>query len=164
MDCSVMAKNEVVFEDADWRAIKAEMDKAGKSHVRVGVLASQGGDEILHDGDLTLAEIAAVHEFGTADGHIPSRSFIRRAVIENRDAIVKKQAELSLAVMLHKIDIDKALNLLGVFIVALVKATIEQGSSIPPPLAESTVERKGSSRALVDTGQLVNSINHEVED
>lgn len=36
-------------------------------------------------------------------------------------------------------------------------------SNIPPPNAESTVARKGSSHTLIDEGILLNSISHTVE-
>ena len=36
-------------------------------------------------------------------------------------------------------------------------------SDIPPPNAESTISRKGSSHTLIDNGILLNSISHTVE-
>ncbi len=37
-------------------------------------------------------------------------------------------------------------------------------SNIPPPLAEKTVEKKGSSLALVDSGELVGEVTHRFPD
>jgi len=37
-------------------------------------------------------------------------------------------------------------------------------SNIPPPLKESTVKRKGSSVTLIDTGQMLASVSHQVND
>jgi hypothetical protein len=159
-----MAKPDVVFDDRIWREVKKRIEKAGASHVRVGVLSSKGGSEPHGEGGLSLVEIAAVHEFGSTDGHVPERSFIRRAMVEHEGEIVKKQAELSKAVIAGTKSVDTALDELGVFATALVKKTIGTGASIPPTLKDSTVARKGSSRALIDTGQLIGSINHEVED
>ena len=37
-------------------------------------------------------------------------------------------------------------------------------SNVPPPLKESTVKRKGSSTTLIDSGQMLASISHQVDD
>ena len=48
--------------------------------------------------------------------------------------------------------------------VAEIKMTQKIDSYIPPPLAEATINAKGSSQPLVDTGQLYGQISHEVRD
>ena len=37
-------------------------------------------------------------------------------------------------------------------------------SNVPPPLKESTIKRKGSSATLIDSGQMLASISHQVDD
>jgi len=37
-------------------------------------------------------------------------------------------------------------------------------SNVPPPLKESTVKQKGSSVTLIDTGQMLASVSHQVDD
>ena len=37
-------------------------------------------------------------------------------------------------------------------------------SNVPPPLKEATIKRKGSSQTLIDTGQMLASISHSIND
>ena len=57
--------------------------------------------------------------------------------------------------------LPQLLNTLGAKAAADVKNTIRQG--IPPPNSPETIRRKGSSRPLIDTGQLINAITWIVE-
>jgi phage gpG-like protein len=135
--------------------------------VKVGVLASKGaGDTHNTDGGspMTLVEIAAVHEFGSRDGRIPERSFLRSTFLIRRvNALAAMQTKLAKAIVTDGMDPSKALAILGAWGAAEVKNTFTE-IDIPPPLAESTIARKGSSRPLVDTGLLKNSISYEVVD
>lgn len=131
-----------------------------KRTVRVGILAD--GPKQDHDGGsgkLSLVEVAAVHEFGSADGHVPQRSFIRATVDERRGEIARLQRVLAERFVAGKITEDQILALVGAKVAAMIQARI--ASNIPPPLAESTIARKGSSVALVDTGQLKASVTWE---
>ena len=56
---------------------------------------------------------------------------------------------------------EQALNQVGAAVAGMVQAKI--ASNIPPALAPETIERKGSSVALIDTGQLRSSITWQVE-
>jgi hypothetical protein len=51
---------------------------------------------------------------------------------------------------------------MGLRMTADQRKRITEGEGIPPPLAESTVKEKGSSRPLVDTGQLWRALLHDV--
>jgi hypothetical protein len=62
-----------------------------------------------------------------------------------------------------KIDERKAMGLLGAWASGAIKATISQSGDFAP-LAPSTVKAKGSSRPLIDSGQLNQSITWVVED
>jgi hypothetical protein len=37
-------------------------------------------------------------------------------------------------------------------------------SNVPPPLKEATIKRKGSSHTLIDTGQMLADVSHQVDD
>ena len=37
-------------------------------------------------------------------------------------------------------------------------------SNVPPPLKEATIKRKGSSQTLIDSGQMLASISHSIND
>lgn len=59
---------------------------------------------------------------------------------------------------------ERILRLAGAFLEGRVKETIQRGRPDWPPLKPSTVKRKGSDKPLIDTGKLLNSITHKVED
>lgn len=152
----------VNVDDTAWRALLARAHGLD-AYVKVGVLSDKGGEET-EDG-ISLIELAALHEFGTEDGHIPERSFIR-STFETRaaDELYQMQVKLSRAVVLGKLTPRIALGMLGAWAAGAIKQTITSGEGVPPPLAPSTIKAKGSSRPLVDTGQLKNSITWLVVD
>lgn len=146
-----------------WDELRARAAKLDRCSVRVGVLESKGGNE-MHNTDggdpLTLVEIATIHEFGTE--HVPERSFIRSTfLVKKVDELAAMQVKLARAIVMDGMDPMKALNILGAWGAAQVKNTITE-DDVPPPLAASTIARKGSTKPLVDTGLLKNSISYEV--
>lgn len=50
----------------------------------------------------------------------------------------------------------------GAYLEAKMAEKVSEGA-IPPPLKPATVKRKGSSRTLVDTGELLGQISSELE-
>jgi hypothetical protein len=124
------------------------------AELRVGIL-DKGDDD--HAG-LTVAELAAIHEFGLG---VPERSFIRGWYDENIDQIrelIKKQLARVARGEVSEVNAWKQLGAL--FVAQIQKRIVER---IPPPLAESTIKAKGSDVPLVDTGQLKSSITFKVE-
>lgn len=110
-----------------------------------------------------MVALAAVHEFGSPAAGVPKRSFILRTVVQKRAQFARMSKLLTKAMITRAgFTARKALEALGLFGVSAVRDTITQGAGVPPPNEESTKKRKGSERPLVDTGQLVGSIAHEV--
>lgn len=134
--------------------------KQRKDHVRVGVFGSQ--DNTRPGELLGNVELAAIHEFGTQDGVVPERSFIRSTFDANRQAYHAQLRVLLQRVYELKTDPRQVLALMGERIAADMKRRITTGSGIPPPLKPATIRRKGSTRPLVDTGRLLDSITYEV--
>jgi hypothetical protein len=159
-------KIDVTEKRTKWDQLLVRAHGLARAHVKVGVLASKRGSET-HSGDaghITLMELAAIHEFGSPAASIPERSFIRATFYVRRvEELRRKCAQIAKAVVTQGMDAQRALGLLGAWAVAEVKNTITE-IDIPPPLADSTVQAKGSSKPLVDTGQLKNSIQYEVVD
>ena len=122
--------------------------------VKVGVL---GGDR--KNDQINNVQLAIIHEFGT--DKIPKRSFIRDSVDQNKDKIQKVISREAKAIADEKYNTSVAMERLGLYIVGVIKKRISTG--IPPALEENTIKRKGSSIPLIDTGQLRNSITHEVK-
>lgn len=147
-----------VGSDAVWRKLRERLALMPRRVVRVGVLS---GD--MAEGDhtnLTLAELAAIHEFGAPNANIPERSFIRSTINETKAEAEALCLRLARGIIADRIQLDQALGLLGIWAVAAIQEKIR--SNIEPELKQATIDRKHSSLALVDTGQLINSITHEV--
>jgi hypothetical protein len=109
--------------------------------------------------------IAAIQEFGVPEKGIPERSFIRAPFAAHKtECVGLLKIEIKKAYE-GRGDIPKALDRLGLKMVSFMRTAIKfsSGGNEPyPPNAPSTIEKKGSSRPLVDTGQLLRSITHEV--
>ena len=153
----------VVYDDRVFQGILKSVKRMDKMHVKVGVLSSKGGSAKHDNSAFTLVELMAIHEFGSADGTIPDRAPIRLTFETNQKEMAAFIAPLARQVITNGMPVERALGLLGIKGVAEIKKTITQ-SDLPPPLKPATIARKGSDRPLVDTGQLINSIQYEVGD
>lgn len=120
---------------------------------------------------LTLVEVASVHEFGSQDGSIPERSFLRSTADRKGETYIKAAAQ-AIGQALDQISIRgigpvadtfaAALDPIGLRVVRDVQTTIRDQGPGWKPLAAVTIKRKGSSKALIDTGRLRQSIRHTV--
>jgi hypothetical protein len=132
-----------------------------RSYVKVGVLEGTQRKARKQSRRIMMAMIAAVHEYGSPKRHIPERSYIRSWVDQNKGDIHRILHKLLGNVEDGKIDATTALKKLGAFGVAGIRKQIRSVKS--PPLKPATIERKGSTQPLIDTGQLRNSIHYQVE-
>jgi hypothetical protein len=132
------------------------------SEVTIGVHEEEGS-EVVDTTDYTIAEIAAINEFGGPNGDDPpERSWLRAWYDENQERNKKAVAKLMGAVAEGKLPSREiALRQFGEFAVAGIKARIKEG--IDPENADSVIERKGSSTPLVDSGTFIGSITYRVD-
>lgn len=134
------------------RALLEELDL----EISVGIHEDEGATS---HGELTNAEIGAIHEFGLG---VPERSFIR-GYMDERQAEIEQAQEAALERILDGADPRVEAERLGLKLEAGVKERIL--ARIPPPLAESTKKRRGENAVpLVDTSQLLGSIRSKVRD
>lgn len=155
-----MSKTKLKVVDRGYAAfMKRGKALAHQPHTKVGVLgktdARPPGD------DLGNVELAVMLHFGDSLNRIPSRPFLELAIQKHGKQWGALLAKLAAAHVAGKIDLATMLGLVGERAAADVRAIITQGSGVPPPNAPSTIARKGSSRPLVDSGRLVQSISHE---
>lgn len=151
-------------DDSVWREIYERIKLLGAegSHVKVGVLEGSGAAA---DGDISIAELAAIHEFGAPNAGIPERSFIRSTFTAKEAELVEITKKLARAVLLGKMTIEKALAVLGEWSAAAIKKTIvdeETTGPEPQALKPATIAAKGSSVALVDTSRLLSAVTYKV--
>ena len=77
---------QVIVKDRKLKQLFAVMRRNRDVKARVGILGKDAST--LHpSGDITLGELALVHEFGSEKAGVPQRSFIRSTVAENRAGI-----------------------------------------------------------------------------
>lgn len=143
--------------DHGWNKIQKQLSLTDGAHVVVGVPETTGPRE---DGDpASMAEVAFWNEFGT--DYIPERSFLRSTIDENQTKYFELDARLIGGVFKGKLDLKRAMGLLGEEAKKDVQNKIRSG--IEPANSELTIAMKrGSTKTLVDTGQLVQSITYEI--
>jgi hypothetical protein len=153
----------VVDVDLGWNEIQEQLEYAAKSYVQVGFQEDSKTKTQLKgtrrkQGGLSMPEIAASNEFGT--DKIPARPFMSTSFDENRNAIyafIQKNYE---KILDGKQTTEKALGLVGIAMVGLIQKKIRQ--IVYPPNAPSTIKIKGSSKPLIDYGQMIQSVREKV--
>lgn len=131
--------------------------------VKVGVQAKdkavrRGKGGSIRNTDQPLAVIAAIHEFGLGD--MPQRSFLRSAYDENLPVIDKMIQRVANGAVFG-LGTNAALNQLGNVVQGMVQRKIVDGPFVPN--SPATIKRKKSSRPLIDTGHLRQSIRYVIE-
>ena len=107
-----------------------------------------------NDGTL-VAAVAAKNEFGY--GNVPERPFFRIAIGKARHGlrrIARSQARSGFIP-------SKGLEMLGMHMQAAVQTSIVTLDT--PPNNPQTIERKGSSNPLIDSGKMKNSVTYRIE-
>lgn len=125
------------------------LDELVKRDVFVGI--PEDANESLEDQpSFNMASLAAVLEFG--NDHIPERPFLRQTLNDNREKYV------SMFVNLFKkgVEPEKIYEQLALIAQADVQENIVRGNWVPNN--PKTIKRKGSSKPLIDTGKLRQSI------
>lgn len=140
-------------------ALFAGIDKLG---VRIGLPDSESTAK----GELTLAQLGLVHEFGIP-GHIPARPFLSQGMARAKASALRIMGALVAKLKTDstpaafKLAAKSILEKVGAFVANDVKKGIATGGFAPN--AKSTEERKGSTKPLIDTGLLRQSITWVVE-
>lgn len=132
---------------------KAINDFITDEFVTVGIHEEAGQHS---EAGISNAQLGAVQEFGTDNGHIPPRPWLTPGVESGNKEYLKiitdaaeKQEPLSDA-------------LAKVAVVAEAKVKIYMTNLKTPPNAASTIKKKGSSNPLIDTGELRSSVTSKV--
>nr|DAX94561.1 MAG TPA: virion morphogenesis protein [Caudoviricetes sp.] len=124
--------------------------------VMVGVTAKSNA----RSDELTNADLAMIHEFGSPAHNIPERSFLRKPLINNAEAVANLAKNAIGKFIAGEISAAEALGVIGEEAKGISKEAVTNG--INPALNPATIKRKKSSKPLIDTGQLINSITYEV--
>jgi len=109
---------------------------------------------------LSLAEIGAILEFGTA--RIPPRPFLANGLKIGQDRLRALSKALLAQIVQGKQTIEGGLGILGAVAAGIIQKNIAQEGAFAKN-AQSTIDMKGSSKPLIDTGQLRQSISWSVQ-
>ena len=129
----------------------------GKPKVYIGVPASKNG---MHEGGINMATLLALHVLGAPSRGIPQRDPLRPPLIANAQRYTDLLAiglKNSLSdgtdpkLVYEKIGIVATNDVKDYFITGNFKA-----------LSEKTIKAKGSSKPLIDSGELRGAITYEV--
>lgn len=143
-----------------------------KPFVKVGIQGASALSQKDPKVPATVVDVATFHEFGAPNANIPERSFMRSTYDKNeakyigilikfKDQILDPNSQMT---------VKKALSLLGQKMKSDIQKTIREGMFTPwaPSTREARIKRaKGgiiSETPLIDTGQMLRSIDYKVED
>ena len=111
---------------------------------------------------ITNAELAIIHEFGVPERGIPERSFMRSTASEESNNLGQLSKQVLNECLAGNISPYDAYATIGAYFQGKIVEKITDGEF--EPNNENTVKRKGSSKPLIDTGQLRASITYEVRE
>lgn len=131
-----------------------ELAELKELEVRVGFQRGEAQEE---DGT-DICDVAAYNELGT--DHIPARPFIRQSVDDNESKI-KSFLKAQVKDFGKGKSAEQMLKEIGIFQKDLMQDKITSGSFAPN--ADSTIKKKGSSKPLVDTGRMRQSVNYVIQ-
>lgn len=156
-----VGRTTVKYRDDGWLQIVNNLKALDQSRVQVGVVGADARK--LHPSGLSMVDIAAINEFGTDDGHVPSRSFLR-SVLRSQKSWEGLRAVAASAtrqmVSRKNASVARALDAVGRWAVAEIKNAI--ANTVPPPQAEATIAKKGHDGTLRETFSLYDAINYRI--
>lgn len=139
--------------------VAEKMLKAQGAHVKIGVLSNAPHDPGKRNGaPINMADLAAIHEFGL--GNVPERSFLRSGLAQAKDGVKRMLRQIKAPTLANPQALSDALSRIGLYCVAEIQSKFTDGSM--PPLAQATIDAKGSDQTLIDTGALRASIQYQV--
>jgi hypothetical protein len=102
--------------------------------------------------------VAAIQEFGAPARKIPPRPYFRNMIADKSPGWGDAIAAVLKA---NGYDATRTMEQVGAGIKGQLQQSIVDTNA--PALSPATVARKGSAKPLVDTGQMLNSVDYKVE-
>jgi hypothetical protein len=147
--------NAIKSIDSKLDRVAINLGSDGKSTVNVGLPK----DSSPYPDGTSVIEVGTIHEFGL--GFVHQRSYLRTTIIGNKNKYLGIIKKLSMRLANTEIDLNTALNKLGLIVSNDVKDKI---TDIKEPKVTSRKPKTegGAVNPLVDTGHLRQSITYEV--
>ena len=123
------------------------------------VASAQSQQENSVDNMSELARIAFTLEFGAP--HLKNKKwpFMTKAFQNNKNRLESLVSQLYDRASEGRLEAMRALSIVGEFHQENIKEQIRLTRT--PRLEQSTIDRKGSSKPLIDTGQMIQSVTHK---
>lgn len=109
-------------------------------------------------GSISIKDLAAIHELGLG---VPKRAFVGPALKKNRIKYIKYIGKQLTPIIRRRQTMNAAWQTVGIMAVADIQEYMITAQFTP--LAPSTIARKGSSKPLIDTGQMRQAITYRVK-
>lgn len=138
--------------------IENAIKRFSNGRVRTGIL--RGNDA---HGKTTVGEIATIHEFGAPGAGIPQRSFLWLGTQIAKPAMQKLLKRIAIDMRKGHMTEQAGLRMIGELLQKGMQQTFKDWQSNWAPIAPSTIESKGHTEPLIDTRQLYEAINYEVD-
>ena len=135
------------------KAFEKALDELKDLEVVIGYQAGQASEA----NGVDMVDVAMWNELGTSRS--PSRPFMRDSVDKHRNEIQSFMDKTAQSVV-RGMNGKEALQQIGIFHKDLIQNEIKTGSF--KANAEATIKKKGSSKPLIDTGHMRQSVNFEV--
>ena len=134
---------------AKFKQLIEQIKASGEKAAYVGFPA-EFNEKVEGSDDFNLASLAAVLEFGNE--HTPSRPFLRQTLAENQE----KYTALFVKLFESGVSIEQIYEQIALITQGDVQQNIVKGKWAAN--APSTIKRKKSSKPLIDTGKLRQSV------
>ena len=141
----------------DTSGLRLLKKKLKKAKVKVGL---PKGSDNYKDGT-SVIEVGAIHEFGSPSKKIPERSFIRSTINEQKETYSKIAQSQGILIINGKQSLSKALEHIGIWGQREIQKKFTNNDWAKNSLL--TIKSKGSSKPLIDTGHLRQSITWSVD-
>jgi len=135
-----------IVNDKGFNKIIENLERLARTELTVGIFEGS----VNRDG-IEIAPYAYRNEFGLG---VPQRSFMRSTYEEKNGW--KNGIEQVYDEVIQGRSVESAVGMLGEIVTNDIKTKIS--NNIPPPNAIETVRRKGSSKTLIDTGAMRQSV------
>jgi hypothetical protein len=147
-------RNTITERDTGYAAVVKQIDRADKSWFDVGWWGTRTYGT---DNQATTPYIATIHEFGTRDGRIPERPFLRPTAQEKDRELRDMLHQGAVQIVFERKKVESVLAACGDRAAGWVQAKIN--SIFQPELRPSTLARRrhGGAKPLIDTAWMRNS-------
>ena len=149
-----------MVEDTDlgWDKLVKDLRSVMGYEVAAGLFDSSG----VADPETNIAYRGYVNEYGIpqGDAKIPPRPFTREAWDNNQAEMKELEKKLVGRVIDGKTTPDQYFKIIGEFWKSKIKASITSGNW--KPNAKMTIELKGSSKPLIDTGEMLRNVDYKI--